>query len=76
MRKPCATVAIATLLYASAPQAQVEDTPNLKFNGFGTASVVYSDEDQADFVAGTLAPDGAGHTRDWSPRSTAGSAYR
>lgn len=67
MRRPFATVAIATLLYASAPQAQVEDTPNLKFNGFGTAGVVYSDEDQADFASTVLAPDGAGHTRDWSP---------
>lgn len=67
MRKPFAVVVIATLLYASAPQAQIEDRPSLRFNGFGTAGVVYSDEDQADFASTVLAPDGAGHTRRLSP---------
>jgi len=36
------------------------------FHGFGTLGVVYSDEDQADFVSSwILQPNGAGHTSKW-----------
>lgn len=41
--------------------------PNLSFDGYGTVGVVRSNEDRADFVSNVFAPDGAGHTRDWSP---------
>ena len=37
------------------------------FSAFGTLGLVYSSEDQADFVSSGLRPDGAGHTRDPSP---------
>ncbi len=62
-----AALAAAVLLHTPGLQAQEGETPSLRFNGFGTAGVVYSDEDQADFSAGVLAPDGAGHTRSLSP---------
>lgn len=42
------------------------DTPSLSLNGFGTLGMVYSDEDQADFVSSIFAPRGAGHSSDWS----------
>jgi predicted porin len=60
-------LATAVLLHATATAAQAEDTPKLTFNGYGTAGVVRSDEDRADFTSSVLAPDGAGYTRDWSP---------
>jgi hypothetical protein len=64
--KQSIAVMVALLLHATAAGAQVTETPNLLFNGFGTVGVIHSDEDQADFVSSTLAPDGAGHTRNWS----------
>lgn len=67
MGKPFTVCAIALFLHATTAQAQIEDTPNLTFNGFGTVGVVHSDEDQADFGSGVTAPDGAGHTRSLSP---------
>lgn len=60
-------LAAIVLFHAPGLQAQDSDTPSLRFNGFGTAGVVYSDEGQADFVSSLLAPDGAGHTRRLSP---------
>lgn len=40
--------------------------PSYSFNGFGTLGVVYSDEDEADFVSSwLLQPNGAGHTSAW-----------
>ena len=40
--------------------------PRYSFNGFGTLGVVYSDEDEADFVSSWfLQPNGAGHTSKW-----------
>jgi hypothetical protein len=37
------------------------------FSGFGTVGVTHSSEDNADFVASIFQPNGAGHTRNWSP---------
>lgn len=59
--------AVAFLFHSTSALALDPDTPNLTFNGFGTVGVVHSDEHEADFVADIFAPDGAGHTRDWSP---------
>jgi hypothetical protein len=37
------------------------------FSGFGTVGEVHSSEDKADFSASIFQPNGAGHTRSWSP---------
>jgi hypothetical protein len=37
------------------------------FSGFGTLGVIHSSEDDADYTASPLAPNGAGFTHDWSP---------
>ncbi|WP_440994933.1 porin [Arhodomonas sp. SL1] len=67
MGKHIIAAAAACLLHATASSAQPPGTPELTFNGFGTLGVVHSDEDRADFVSHLFAPDGAGHTRAWSP---------
>ena len=37
------------------------------FSGFGTVGETHSSEGNADFVASIFQPNGAGHTRNWSP---------
>src|ERR1700684_422544 len=37
------------------------------FSGFGTVGETHSSEDKADFTASIFQPNGAGHTRIWSP---------
>lgn len=65
-KRGAAVTAALLLLHAAATWAQDSNTPNLSFNGFGTLGVVHSDEGQADFIADQFAPEGVGHTRDWS----------
>lgn len=60
--------AIAVLLCAGTVSAQGPHTPNLRFNGFGTLGVVYSDEDEADFASVYFAREGAGHSNRWSAK--------
>lgn len=48
MKKASTALASAILLNPVVLQAQDSDAQSLRFNGFGTAGVVYSDEDQAD----------------------------
>jgi len=62
-----AAFAFLLCLKTTALQAQVANTPNLSFDGYGTLGLVYSDEDQADFVSGLFDPEGAGFTDKWSP---------
>lgn len=64
-----AIIAVGGVLAVLATTAigQSQDTPNFSFDGFGTIGVVRSNEDRADFVSNLFAPDGAGHTREWSP---------
>jgi hypothetical protein len=58
---------IATALFAPVIHAADEpDAPVFSFSGFGTLGVVHSSEDQADFTASVLKPDGAGYTHAWS----------
>jgi len=40
------------------------------FNGFGTAGIVHSSDDKADFVATDFEPNGAGYTRSGARVST------
>jgi opacity protein-like surface antigen len=67
MGKLVIAAAAAMLVCMTAASAQIAETPNFSFNGFGTFGVVRSDEDQADFASNLFAPDGAGYTREWSP---------
>lgn len=67
MGKRIIAAAAAMLVCVTAAGAQVAETPNVSFNGFGTLGVVHSDEDQADFASTLFSPDGAGYTREWSP---------
>ncbi len=59
--------AVALLFHSASAWAQDPATPNLTFNGFGTVGMTQSDEEEADFVSDLFAPDGVGHSRDWSP---------
>jgi hypothetical protein len=43
------------------------DSPVFSFSGFGTVGETHSSEDNADFPAGVFHPNGAGHSRSWSP---------
>jgi len=44
-----------------------EGTPiAFSFNGFGTAGVAHSSEDQADFTSSVFKPNGAGYSHNWS----------
>jgi hypothetical protein len=45
---------------------QGPDGSRFAFNGFGTAGVVHSSEDKADFTANDFEPNGAGYSRSWS----------
>lgn len=67
MARTLTLFAFAALLQTTAAWAQTNDMPSVSFDGFGTAGVVYSDEDQADFRSDTLAADGAGYSRQLSP---------
>jgi len=60
------TALLALALLATDARADAPATPMFTFNGFGTLGLVYSSEDQADFVSSIRKPYGAGHTRRWS----------
>ncbi|MDT8403012.1 hypothetical protein [Sulfuriflexus sp.] len=60
-------LAAAVLVHQMAAGADETAASRFTFDGFGTLGVVHSDEDQADFATSLFAPDGAGHTRAWSP---------
>jgi hypothetical protein len=67
MGKLAKALAGAMLLHLTVAEADETVTSRFTLNGFGTLGVVYSDEEQADFVSNAFAPDGAGYTRTWSP---------
>lgn len=58
---------MAAIMLHPAGWAQVRETPSLSVDGFGTLGVLRSSEDRADVVTDTFGPEGAGHTRRWSP---------
>jgi hypothetical protein len=63
-------VVLAAMLFSPVGvHAAAEDLgPSMfSFSGFGTFGLVHSSEDQADFTASPLQPNGAGYTRAWSP---------
>ncbi len=62
-----AVLSLVTLLhYPAHADAQGPYGSTFSFNGFGTAGVVHSNEDQADFTATDFEPNGAGYSRSWS----------
>jgi Gram-negative porin len=71
-RPSCALKAIvvaAMLSSAASVCAAAEDPAGsmFSFSGFGTFSLVHSSEDEADFTASSVQPNGAGYTSSWSP---------
>ncbi|HEY6552917.1 MAG TPA: hypothetical protein VI669_06155, partial [Vicinamibacteria bacterium] len=71
---PAAMLALALALWAPPVRGDDPDPdpdlapPRFTFSGFGTLGVVHSSEGQADFTSTIFKPDGAGHTRAWSPQ--------
>jgi hypothetical protein len=51
----------------SAETASDSGSSVFSFSGFGTVGETHSSEDKADFTASIFQPNGAGHTRSWSP---------
>ena len=64
-----AFILLAMLGISIGAHATSDDTgPSIfSFSGFGTLGVVHSSEDNADFTASSLQPNGAGYTHSWSP---------
>ncbi len=67
MEKTGHVIVAVMLFHAAAVWAQDAEMPNISFNGYGTAGVVRSNEDQADFISSSFVPDGAGYSHKWSP---------
>lgn len=67
---PCLFASAAFLagwLLLPAPAApQADDAPSVAFDGFGTAGLVWSSEDRADFAWNISRPDGPGHSTEVS----------
>ncbi|HUX90547.1 MAG TPA: hypothetical protein VMV48_07655 [Gallionellaceae bacterium] len=60
-------VLISMLLYAVVARAEDLGTQKFSFSGFGTAGLVHSSEDQADYTNSPwYKPSGAGHSQNWS----------
>jgi hypothetical protein len=55
-----------TLRHPACADVQGPDGSTFSFNGFGTAGVVHSNEDKADFTASDFEPTGASYSRSWS----------
>jgi hypothetical protein len=55
-----------TLWHPACADVQGPDGSIFSFDGFGTAGVVHSSQDKADFTATDFEPNGAGYSRSWS----------
>ncbi len=64
-----AVILIALLCYRTAAGATQDDpaASMFSFSAFGTLGLVHSSEDDADFTASPLQPNGASYTHSWSP---------
>jgi len=63
-------IVVAAMLCCAAGMSAAAEDPDasmFSFSGFGTLGLVHSSEDEADFTANPLRPNGAGYTRPWSP---------
>jgi hypothetical protein len=65
-RRLAALAPLAIASYATAAVSADADTPAFSFSGFGTLGVVHSSESRADYSTGTIRPNGAGYSHDWS----------
>jgi hypothetical protein len=63
---PIIIIVLALALRATSAGAADPDAPTFLFSGFGTAGIVHSSEDKADFTSTFVKPNGAGHSRKWS----------
>lgn len=61
-------VLLAGPILAGALRAQDSDTSRLSFDVYGTLGLVYSSEDQADFVGNLFQSEGAGHSSQLSAK--------
>jgi len=60
--------ALAALVLHTAAATAADATPSIfSFSGYGTLGMTRSSERQADYTASNFQPNGAGHTRSWSP---------
>lgn len=55
---------VTVIVLAITPWVQAAQPSSIALDGFGTLGVVHADLDHADFAASSLAPEGAGYTRD------------
>ncbi len=65
-RSGVAAVMMMTILSTSATAAII-DASMFSYAGFGTAGLVHSDQKNSDYIRNIRKPNGAGHTRAWSP---------
>lgn len=61
----CMCAALSLVIPVGVTHADEHDD-RVKLSGFGTAGLVRSSEDRADYVAGQFRPTGAGHSDTWS----------
>ena len=55
-------------LCAVSAETEADSAPSVfSFSAFGTVGETHSSQDKADFTASIFQPNGAGHTRSWSP---------
>lgn len=67
MKAVSITVLFAGLMLTGETPAQDSDFPRFSFDAYGTLGLVYSSEDQADYVGNLFQSKGAGHTQTLSP---------
>lgn len=67
LHKITCCLVFAMMLLAASARAEDTSMPTFSFNGFGTAGLVHSSEDQADFTSTILKPNGTGYSHTWSP---------
>lgn len=58
--------ALALAFLASGPALAQDAAPRFQVSGYGTAGVIHSSNDRADYLVDAFKPDGPGRTRDWS----------
>jgi hypothetical protein len=63
IRTPFALGLLAAALHASMANAQDAGGPQLTLSGYGTAGLVHSDNDRADYLVDAFKPNGPGHSR-------------
>jgi hypothetical protein len=68
LKRMTAAAAVAMALHGSAAMAADSKLADIfSVRGYGTFGLTHSDEDQADFIAKNVQPQGAGFTNSWSP---------